>query len=190
MTVEKRPFQSVLESHKEHVHAIGMISIELANLELFMGQMLAALIGIDPYLGEIIYLTPKTGIGRIAVLENAMDYLLVEGSTGHKYLGSLLGKAKAVMQRRHDLIHVVWAENAANTDEVCRLPLPLKHDPPKSIPVPIQDLTNLIRDIRLLVADVQQETRRMGMSRTAAVLAEKFNPPSSSPPKSSEPPTS
>ncbi len=33
-------YQSVLERHPEHVHAIGMISIEMANLDIFLGEML------------------------------------------------------------------------------------------------------------------------------------------------------
>ena len=160
---EYKPFHSVLENHPEHVHAIGMISIELANLELFMGQMLGALIGIDPHLAEIIYLTPRTGIGRIAVLENAVAHVLLDQSTGRRKLESILARAKGIMQRRHDLIHVVWSENPDNRSEVRRIPVPIT-DPPKLIPVPLEYLTNLLRDIRALVEEIQTESRQLEAS--------------------------
>jgi hypothetical protein len=38
---------SALENHPNHVRALGMISIEIGILEIRLGQMLGAIIGID-----------------------------------------------------------------------------------------------------------------------------------------------
>jgi hypothetical protein len=177
---EYKPFHSVLENHPEHVHAIGMISIELANLELFMGQMLGALIGIHPHLAEIIYLTPRTGIGRIAVLENAVAHILLDKSAGRRKLESMLARAKGIMQRRHDLIHVVWSENPNNRSEVRRIPVPIT-DPPRMIHTPLEHLTGLVADIRALVQEIQAESRALETAFARVQAA-------SSPPRPSEPP--
>jgi hypothetical protein len=46
--------KSALEQHPEHVQAIGMVSIEVANLEINLGELLAALLHIDAYFGRLV----------------------------------------------------------------------------------------------------------------------------------------
>jgi hypothetical protein len=179
-----KPFRSVLADHSQHVHAIGMISVELANLEMYMGQMLGALIGIDRKLAEIIYLTPKTGFGRIEVLENVVAHVLADGSEGQKRLRSLLGRAKSIMQKRHGLVHVVWVESQSDMSQVYRMPVPIK-DPSNAIAVPLQDLTTLVENIRTLTGEIMKETWLLTAHRIADATAAAQVPPS--PPTSSEP---
>jgi hypothetical protein len=71
--------RSILANRPDYVEAIGMISIELANLEMHLGGLLGALLHISPRIGRIIYLSPRAAIGRLTVLENVLDVTLREG---------------------------------------------------------------------------------------------------------------
>ena len=53
-----RRFQSPLEKRPRYARAIGMIAVEITNLEILLGEMLAVLLHIQPDLGRAIYLTP------------------------------------------------------------------------------------------------------------------------------------
>lgn len=66
------PGMSTLERrHPEHVRAIGMISIENANLEHSLARLFATMLFISVPVGHAIYLTPKSAIARIEIFENA-----------------------------------------------------------------------------------------------------------------------
>src|SRR4051812_31745530 len=69
-------WHSVLEGNPEYAQAIGMISIENANLELALGALLAAILNQPPYVGQTIYLTPKTAIPKVEILQNTAEVIL------------------------------------------------------------------------------------------------------------------
>jgi hypothetical protein len=92
--------KSTLEHFPEHVQAIGMISIEVANLDMLLGDLLAALLVLPTALGQQIYLTPRAAIGRVEIIENVVDMIFVEGSEGRKLVESLLKRAKKIMGNR------------------------------------------------------------------------------------------
>ena len=56
---------SRLEKHPEFVQAIGMISIENANLEAQMARLFSRALFIPMHVGFAIYLTPKSAIARL-----------------------------------------------------------------------------------------------------------------------------
>src|SRR6266852_2707826 len=99
---------SALITRPDHVHAIGMVTIELANLEIALGGLLGALLHVSPDVGRLVYLTPLTGFGRIAVIENLVAATLREGSKGRRLIDGLLERSKAIMGKRHNLIHGAW----------------------------------------------------------------------------------
>jgi hypothetical protein len=169
------PPTSSLESFPKHVHAIGMISIELANLEILLGRMLAALLRIPPGLGEILYLTPRTGMGRIEVLENIAREVLVAESKGLRQVTKIIGRVKAVMNDRHGMIHVVWTTSLTDPKRVGKIKVPILNDAPQVQPVSIERLTGLVKRIRNLHKDVASATAHMRRS----------GQPSASPAKSS-----
>ena len=83
MTEQMVPVSS-LERHPEHVRALGMISIEIGNLEILLGELLGAIIGIDTDLSQIIYMTPQSYIGRLEILENVIDHVMKPEIDGTK----------------------------------------------------------------------------------------------------------
>ena len=78
--------QSTLERFPDHVKAIGMISIEIGNLEMVLGDLLAALLMIPSFLGQAVYMTPRAAIARVDVLDNVIAITLIKGSQGRKIL--------------------------------------------------------------------------------------------------------
>src|SRR5436190_6254113 len=93
--------ESNMEIHPKHVRAIGMISIEMANLELMLGELLASILHIGPSYGRTIYLTPKSTIGRLQILENVLNSSLKPDSNAYKATEKIIGKAREVMGKRN-----------------------------------------------------------------------------------------
>ena len=46
------PYQSVLERFPDHAKAIGMTSIEIANLDIFLGYLFGAILRIGKMLAQ------------------------------------------------------------------------------------------------------------------------------------------
>jgi hypothetical protein len=62
---------STLQDFPDHVHAIGMISIENGNLEYAMAALFSRVIMVRLQVGVSVYMTPKAAVPRIEILENA-----------------------------------------------------------------------------------------------------------------------
>ena len=70
MAAEKVPHASVMEDYPDYVCVIGMITIELGNLESSLADLLAEILGVDGEVAHSIYFTPKAVIPRVEVLTN------------------------------------------------------------------------------------------------------------------------
>jgi hypothetical protein len=135
-----------------------MLGIEMSNLEINLGELLGCLLHISPEAGRLVYLTPHSSFGRLAMVENIVKATLVEKSEGHVHLAKLLARAKAIMGKRHNLIHGAWGLPPKDRQgEVRWHSLPFMEDKP-SRPVPISELNSLIEDIRDLSENVRQTT--------------------------------
>jgi hypothetical protein len=88
------PHESILERFPDHAKAIGMISVEMANLDIFLGELLGGILRIHPDIGRTIYLTPKSAFTRIEIIENIAPLALLAGSHGLRRINSLIGRAK------------------------------------------------------------------------------------------------
>jgi hypothetical protein len=124
-------WQSVLEKHPEHVRAIGMISIEQANLDIMLSELLAVILDVPPHLGQAVFLTPQSAMARIQILENvakiafptykpddvADDLVAVTKATNasreqdRRRVETIVKKAKSIVGKRHEIIHDVWGLN-------------------------------------------------------------------------------
>ncbi len=96
-------FQSTLERHPKHVHAIGMIAIEMGNLDPMLGELLGALLHVDRDMGRIIYQTPRAAMGRIDLLGNVAERAIKDPR-----VTGVIKRAKSVTQKRHEMIHDIW----------------------------------------------------------------------------------
>jgi hypothetical protein len=63
------PYQSAMERHPEMVKAIGMVSIEIANLDVMMAELLAALLNKPSDVGHVIYHAPRSERVRLDIVE-------------------------------------------------------------------------------------------------------------------------
>jgi hypothetical protein len=173
MNVPKKPlteWRSYLENRSDYVQAIGMISIENANLEMALSDLLAAVLHLRRDVGRAIYFRPHAAILRVEILEAAACSYLRPKRPGDrfyenepakaealKHVGSIVGRAKSVIGRRHKVIHDAWGIEDT-TGEVRRSALPLVGE---GEPAPIHTLNNLIKDTRKLIVDAVNLTALM-----------------------------
>jgi hypothetical protein len=132
-----------------------MITIEIGNLEIELGSLLASLLHVQMAIGQIVYMTPRAAIARVAVIENVAKATLTEKSEGLEAILAIVEGAKKVLGKRHDLVHEAWGVHKERS-EVYRMTMPALEGASKI--VPIKALTDLIEDIRELAQDVRQIT--------------------------------
>jgi hypothetical protein len=112
--------------------------------------LLAAILNVPEDLGHIIYLTPKSAFGRLETFENIVEYLLIEGSKGATHLEAIAKRAKAILGKRHRIIHGCWG---ITDGEVSVYDTPLKDDS-KPEPFSAEALQKIVSDIRDLVNEI------------------------------------
>jgi hypothetical protein len=152
---------SALLMRPDHVHALGMISIELGHLEGMLGNLLGALLHISPDMGRLIYLAPRAALGRIAILEHVLDVTLKEGSKKRNTIKKNLGKAKAILGKRHDFIHGRWGlSDLGKGSEVYWHSVPYEEKKPPR-PVPLSELSDLVDDIRSTAKNIAVITKNL-----------------------------
>lgn len=154
---KERLHQSTLERSPKHVQAIGMIAIEITNLEISLGELLGALLHVNSHVGRIVYLTPQAVAARLSIIENVAIESLVDGSRGLDTISSIVKRARAVMGRRNELIHIAWGVQGEDMSEVITIP-PLEFHKTSSKPVPLKELRDLIERIRDLHDEVIRES--------------------------------
>jgi hypothetical protein len=148
------PFQSPLERRPRYARAIGMITIEITNLEIILGELLSVLLHIPPDIGRAVYLTPRASGARLDILATARDHALVEDGKPHRTVTSIIKRARNIFTRRHVMVHNSWG---LQNKRVRRLEVPWK---PKDIgePIKLGSINDLVRDIRALSTEVMTAT--------------------------------
>jgi hypothetical protein len=91
------PYQSPLERHPRYVRAIGMITVEITNLEIFLGEMLSVLLRIPPDIGRTVYLTPRAASARLEILEKVRDLVLVKDGKPYGVVTSLTKRTRKIV---------------------------------------------------------------------------------------------
>jgi hypothetical protein len=159
-------WESSLEERPDFVHAIGMISIEHGNLELSLADLLARTIGLSKKVAHAIYFTPRAGVLRVEILQSAAQMKFAPGSKDADHplekqkaaalqkIERLTKRAIAVMQRRNQVMHDAWGISRNGKEE------PVLRGSGRDIlrddsrEVPIQELKDIIRDLRRVITDV------------------------------------
>lgn len=150
------PYQSILEIFPDHAKAIGMTSIEMANLDIHLGYLFAAILRIDAFIGEEIYLTPNQGFGRLALLETAINCTMKPDAIDARHLISIHARAKRIVENCHRLIYDSWGTNPAG--EVARRSI---RGYAEMKPVPLPELERSIDDIRILISEIREATAKL-----------------------------
>lgn len=167
---------SPLADKPGHVNAIGMISIENANLELVLAALMSAALMMPRRVAHAIFFTPRAATVRIEILIAAAraelspnpkaepdSILEAQKRDAFQKVDKLAKRSLAVIQRRHDVMHDAWAVDDEKDEPVVRSKI---QGAALWKEVPIQTLLDLIRDYRSLIDDVG-----------ALVFALRRNPP-------------
>jgi hypothetical protein len=158
--VKLPPYQSPLEKRPRYTRAIGMITVEITNLEIIFGEMLAVLLHLPPDTGRTIYLTPRASSARIEILENVRDLVLVKNGRPYRAVTSLTNRARNIFNRRHAMVHHSWG---IRKKRVHRRKVPWGAGAIGE-PIKLSELNNLIRDIRELSTEAMAETYNLYQS--------------------------
>jgi hypothetical protein len=143
------PYQSILERFPDHVKAIGMSSIEIANLDIRLGELFGAILRIDKRAGAAIYLIPQSAIARLDMLKSLICAIYPEDTADFKHLLSLHRRALQIKNKRDRLIHDAWGTNT-DGEPVRR---DIKAEKPM-VRVGIEELNEDIYNIRSLTTDI------------------------------------
>lgn len=150
--------RSVMEQHPEFVHLIGMITIELANVESSLADLLAAVLEVAADVGHAIYFTPKAVIPRVEVLMNVQKALHPDDHLDpdemrdiRRKLKNVCERAVAVMGKRNSLLHAMWGTDGQKGVRYSSLPLQ-KYGFRST---EIVDLETIVSDMRRLIGDIK-----------------------------------
>jgi hypothetical protein len=138
---------SPLVKFPEHVHAIGMLTIEMGNLEVMFVQLLGTILRVPESMAAAILVTPRSTRSRLDIVVNVSAEVLSEKNL--ESVKGLVKRAIAILGKRNDIVHDFWAVSTDRT-EVMQIPAP--YGKPK--PIRLGDLNLDIERLRRLADDV------------------------------------
>ena len=163
-------WESSLVDYPEHLQAIGMVSVEISNLELMLATLFADVCDLREKIAHAIYFAPRATALRVEILRVAADVALrqahpnpdpsdaekqlTERMDGHRRkVLAICRRSLSVIQKRHDVMHAVWLVDR-KTSEVFRGSIQAAADRNQA-PVPLHELTDLVRAIRAVIDDAE-----------------------------------
>jgi hypothetical protein len=142
---------TVLEREPEYLLAIGTVAVEIGNLEVMLGGLFAAITTLPPDTADAIYWAPLATGPRLSILNAAIDTALNNSKTYLRRAKKLATDAQKLANRRNDVIHHTWGlGQSGKVFEVRRMPS-TKYT---AKPVPINQVKDLVYEIRILVEKV------------------------------------
>lgn len=165
-------WSSALESHPEHVKAIGMISIENVNMDLALSWLLGAMLGLSGEVSQAIYMTAKQNQTRLDIFRNIMRAHLQpayvkdvpdEIAETLAICEDFYRRATALSNKRHSIMHDLWGSN--EHDAVIRAKLPIKDFVNSAILTPLDELKALIKSTRDLITEIQKLSHKLNTER-------------------------
>lgn len=161
----KKPdgYSSSLERYPKIVRAIGMVTIEHAALEMYLAELLGAVLGIGFGLGDTLYFTPKSTIARVQLISNTVEDVLNHDEPLLHRVRGILKRCNAVMGKRHDIMHAIWGQPDSPHDRVFQMSMPrgdIKLITLTNLTDIIRDQRNLVEEIGPLIDEVQSSVSR------------------------------
>jgi hypothetical protein len=147
----KRDYRSPLEKHSNHVRAIGMITVENSSLEALLADLLAVILKVRPDMGFALFYSPKASIARLDLITNAIAIAYIPKNPTRKKIEKIIERSRAVMGKRHDVNHSLWAENEVPGEPgVAKMSFPKRSE----APVSVHDLYAIIKTYRSIITDL------------------------------------
>jgi hypothetical protein len=154
-----------LAKHPDYVAAIGIIALEVVDLELELAVLLARTLMVTPKVGEAIYMSPKADRARLDILEHVAQTVFATKSTGRpttrlgkqKYdarekVLAIVKRCRASIESRHRVIHDDWYISG-ETQEIKRMMVDGKVTR-EGVKVTLDELDDIIKKLRRLIDDV------------------------------------
>ncbi len=146
---KRKPRQSPLEHFPEYTKALGLIAVELANLEVVLSNLLGAILAANQKVSGAIYFTPKSSQARMETLQNLVEEVL-PGTPFLEQAKSLLKRSLRLVNKRNDMLHGTWGIFRKDPTQVFVLSLPSG----KKTPIKLETLTTMVSDLRILADEV------------------------------------
>jgi hypothetical protein len=164
---------SALIDRPEHVHAIGMLTVEISNLERYLSDLFGAMLGIHALIAETIYFTPKAAMARMDVISNVASLCLQPFPKHLKAVNRIIERAKAAMGKRHRLIHDAWVLSE-DGNEVARIESPFLQAP-KTVTLAelrqtVEQIQKLNNNVNALRVKIQEDPSVAALQRKLAAL--------------------
>jgi hypothetical protein len=187
-------WRSSLEDRPEYVRQIGMVSIENANLEMALAELLGRALALPQRIARAVYFAPKAATARLDVFDAAVEAALgvrkkkdeapsaldQQKADALAQIDKLAKRARKLVYKRHKVIHDAWGVSE-ETGGVIRAELPVDPDD-EGTPAPAAELKTLIRDTRILISEIKQwADYYRGHPPTMADM--RLSPPDKSPPQ-------
>jgi hypothetical protein len=162
---EKRPEPrhfTVLRQRPDYLRAIGTLSVEVVNMEVFLAHLLSAITKLHVDVSDAIYFAPQAFSPRLQILLGAAKHALKERPEYLSRAVDYAAKAREYGNRRNDIVHNVWGITDS-TGEITRKPLPLSD---AGRPVPITEINQTIYNVRILMNSVIELAEQIDNDRT------------------------
>jgi hypothetical protein len=143
---------TALVQRPQHLQAIGMLTVEITHMERAVSELFGTIMGIHFFLGEAIYFTVNSAIARMDIVKNAAQMVLVSLPQELKVVNKLIDRGKAVMGKRHAVIHYFWMLDIESED-IRSEKLGEFRNKRVSV-VSLTELRQQIRDCRTLTNDI------------------------------------
>jgi hypothetical protein len=102
-----------------HLEAMGVLTVEITHMERAISELLGIILGTHFAIGEVLYFTVNSGIARMDIVRNVAPLVLNKLPNDLKKVNKLIDRAKAVMGKRHAIIHSFWMLGE-NDDDIRR----------------------------------------------------------------------
>jgi hypothetical protein len=99
---------TALTRRPQHLEAIGTLTVEITHMERAVSELFGVILGMHFFLGEAIYFTLNSGIARMDLVKNTAPLVLSKSLDEQKKVEKFIERAKAVMGKRHAVIHSFW----------------------------------------------------------------------------------
>lgn len=150
---ESEPLEfTALVQRPKHLQAIGMLTVEITHMERAVSELFGTIMGVHFFLGEAIYFTVNSAIARMDIVRNAAQMVLVSLPDELKAVNKLVDRARAVMGKRHAIIHHFWMLDISSKDIRSEKLGEFKNK--RISVVTLTELRQQIRDCRKLTNDI------------------------------------
>jgi hypothetical protein len=151
---ESEPLEfTALVRRPQHLQAIGMLTVEITHMERATSGLFGTIMGIHFFLAEAIYFTVNSGIARMDIVRNAAQMVLIALPDELKAVTKLIERAKAVMGKRHAIIHHFWMLDI-DSEDIRSEKLGEFRNKRISV-VSLAELNQQIRSCRTLINDIE-----------------------------------